>query len=433
MAFIADVAVIKIGEISELNKKSDIESQYLFEKLGHTKQEISLFREKLSEAEKLGINTKDFDKIFQQLSQEIRTNRFESVNVLVSSYSAELDRLIAIKKNDDLQAIRALKDKILAKIKDYGAKGIDTTGLENKVIASISALIDNSNYQVAESELIEVEKKLDELLAEKIAADQKRLQKSTTPQIVTTPQPLNLENPISVYPGTTYQLKLVETPRGSFSISLVTIDLSNPTIKVITDTANDADCYDNCPTKPLASFVADNHGFAGINGSYFCPIDYSSCIGKTGSFDLPVKNTRLNKFINDRTLFWENRGMMCFGYDNKVTFFAETKNFSGNFPACIGNFPSLISNGRNILDDSKLDDKQRTAKINRGGIANKGATLYLIVAKAATVSDLAAIMESMGVDNGLNLDGGGSSALYYGSYKIGPGRNLPNAVIIANK
>lgn len=54
-----------------------------------------------------------------------------------------------------------------------------------------------------------------------------------------------------------------------------------------------------------------------------------------------------------------------------------------------------------------------------------------MVAKAATVGDLAAIMQTMGVDNGLNLDGGGSSALYYGGYKVGPGRSLPNAIIIA--
>jgi len=37
----------------------------------------------------------------------------------------------------------------------------------------------------------------------------------------------------------------------------------------------------------------------------------------------------------------------------------------------------------------------------------------------------------LGVKYALNLDGGGSSALYLnGSYIVGPGRSLPNAVIL---
>jgi len=34
----------------------------------------------------------------------------------------------------------------------------------------------------------------------------------------------------------------------------------------------------------------------GINGSFFCPADYPTCAGKTGSFDLLVMNK--NKFIS---------------------------------------------------------------------------------------------------------------------------------------
>ena len=30
----------------------------------------------------------------------------------------------------------------------------------------------------------------------------------------------------------------------------------------------------------------------------------------------------------------------------------------------------------------------------------------------------------------MNLDGGGSTALYDGGYKAGPGRSLPNAIIV---
>jgi exopolysaccharide biosynthesis protein len=39
-------------------------------------------------------------------------------------------------------------------------------------------------------------------------------------------------------------------------------------------------------------------------------------------------------------------------------------------------------------------------------------------------------MEALGSTNALNIDAGGSSALWYnGSYKRGPGRGVPNALI----
>jgi hypothetical protein len=34
------------------------------------------------------------------------------------------------------------------------------------------------------------------------------------------------------------------------------------------------------------------------------------------------------------------------------------------------------------------------------------------------------------VRDALNLDGGGTSAMWLGSYKVGPGRLLPNAVLL---
>lgn len=45
--------------------------------------------------------------------------------------------------------------------------------------------------------------------------------------------------------------------------------------------------------------------------------------------------------------------------------------------------------------------------------------------------DLAHVFKSLGATHALNLDGGGSVALWFGGYKVGPGRSLPNAVIFA--
>ena len=79
-----------------------------------------------------------------------------------------------------------------------------------------------------------------------------------------------------------------------------------------------------------------------------------------------------------------------------------------------------------------LDEKSRGTRTNRGFIATKGDTLYIGVVFAATVGDAAVALQTLGVDSAINLDGGGSSALFYnGKYVVGPGRNLPNAVILA--
>ncbi|MBI4090347.1 MAG: phosphodiester glycosidase family protein, partial [Candidatus Kerfeldbacteria bacterium] len=42
--------------------------------------------------------------------------------------------------------------------------------------------------------------------------------------------------------------------------------------------------------------------------------------------------------------------------------------------------------------------------------------------------------QALKMDYAMNLDGGGSSALWYrGSYKVGPGRNVPNALVMRTK
>ena len=100
----------------------------------------------------------------------------------------------------------------------------------------------------------------------------------------------------------------------------------------------------------------------------------------------------------------------------------------------ISNSPALVQSGQNIVAKSDLDQKQLTAKASRGGIGFKGRTMYWFVAKAATVPDLAAISSNLGLDVALNLDGGGSSALYYqNSYLVGPGRLLPTAIVVREK
>lgn len=203
--------------------------------------------------------------------------------------------------------------------------------------------------------------------------------------------------------------------------TVATFNLSSTT--VITDTANDNDCPNDCPTKPLAQYISENGGRAGINGSYFCPPDYANCAGKVNSFDFSVWNNRHKKWINASTLFWGGRGMMIFR-PGSAQFFpcASCAGAPSDITGGITNYPSLLSGGQVIVSDG--------AKGTRGGIGFGNDKLFLVVARGSSYYDLANIFKNLGATDALNLDGGGSTALYDGRYKAGPGRSLPNAIVV---
>jgi len=258
-----------------------------------------------------------------------------------------------------------------------------------------------------------------------------KAQQTTTLDIAltkSTPAPAATTTSTDSTSNSTYEHKTISTSNGSFVIDLLTLKLG--AIKVKTDTADDNDCADNCPVKALASYVKDNGGFAGINGTYFCPTDYSSCNGQVNSFFWKIKNSRLGKMINAGNGLGENEPFLTFNASGTATYYSRWIDAPSSVYAGINCGPRLIENGVKVLTDGSMDDKQRTVKSNRGALGLKGQTLYAVVAHSATVPDMVAILQAINVDFALNLDGGGSSAIYYnGSYKAGPGRSLPNAVV----
>ncbi len=227
----------------------------------------------------------------------------------------------------------------------------------------------------------------------------------------------------------------IPTPAANANVStgsnytVVTYSLGST---VITDSANDDDCDNNCPTKSLAQFISDNGGRAGINGTYFCPSDYSWCAGKVNSTDFPIWNNRKKKWMNASKLFWGGRGMMVFR-PGSAQFFADAASSGApsNITGGIVNYPSLLAGGNVVFSDSSLSagDKLRQ-KGTRNGIGFGNGKVFLVVGRNVDMNDMVSIFKSLGATDALNTDGGGSSALYDGGYKVGPGRSLPNAVII---
>ena len=67
----------------------------------------------------------------------------------------------------------------------------------------------------------------------------------------------------------------------------------------------------------------------------------------------------------------------------------------------------------------------------QGAVGVDGTYIYLVIVTNATVTDSAYVMQALGARDALNLDGGGTAAMWIGGqYTVGPGRLLPNAVLL---
>lgn len=230
----------------------------------------------------------------------------------------------------------------------------------------------------------------------------------------------------------------------NFSIDLVEISLLDPDLSIITDTAVQEDCRSSCPARSLGSYILDNNGFAGINGTYFEAYDKK----KLNYYFYPVYNSREKILINESELkYWTTGPIMAWDENNRFYYYKDSREFKSvddfeksnkaRLQAALGNKPRLIENKQNMLIEFDIDEKQRNARSSRNAIAYKEnhlnpgfGSIYLVAARNATVPDLANILKEMKVDYALNLDGGYSSALWYnGEYMVRPGRDIPNALI----
>jgi len=226
-----------------------------------------------------------------------------------------------------------------------------------------------------------------------------------------------------------YSYQTVQTERGSFGAHIIKLPLNE--VKVKTVSASSGSCSNDCDTKSLADYVKGSGGFAGMNGSYFCPPDYGSCDGKINSFDFALYDSNEGKWEHKDALTWFDTGLMTFNGGNP-SFYRKTSDYGGGgVTAGISNYPSLVKDGDIVVDGDKLTSYQKDIKGTRGVIGVGGENLYLAIVNSATVIDAAYVIRSLGAKHALNLDGGGSSAMYInGKYIVGPGRSLPNAIVL---
>lgn len=228
-----------------------------------------------------------------------------------------------------------------------------------------------------------------------------------------------------------YSYLSVPTARGTFRVHLVKERLSD--VEVRTVTANATDCTNDCPVKPLDRYVAEHGAYAGMNGTYLCPPDYGWCAGKVNSYEYAVYNSYLGRWVNDDHLISPTNALATFA-GGTPRFYRSVRSYDGGaVTAGISNFPLLLSRGAVVDSESQQTDAQRAAG-TKGSIGTDGTHVYLALVTGASITDSAYVLRALGVRDAMNLDGGGTAAMHIGgSYRVGPGRLLPNAVLLVRR
>lgn len=223
--------------------------------------------------------------------------------------------------------------------------------------------------------------------------------------------------------------KVVVENLGEYLVDVVAADLNST--RVIVDTASEKDCANECPVLSVATYASRNNAFAAINGSYFCPASYPSCAGKTNSFDTLLMNKNKVYFNSENNVYSTVPAVIFSG--NSARFVGQSLEWGRdtNVDAVLANPPLLVSGGNVVFGGD--GDPKKGSKGNRSFIGASGSKVYMGVVRNATVAEVAHVLKTMGVQNALNLDSGGSTALWSGGYKVGPGRDVPNALLFVRK
>lgn len=248
---------------------------------------------------------------------------------------------------------------------------------------------------------------------------------TATPKPTPLPQVTN-NNP----PGSGYSRQTVNAEGQNYTVDIIAADLNST--KVIVDTASESDCSNNCPVLSLGDYAGRNGAWAGINGSYFCPADYASCSGKTNSFDTLLMNKN-KRYFNSNNNVYSTIPAAIFT-SGSARFVGQSLEWGRDtgVDSVIANYPLLVAGG-NINFTEAPNEPKFGGKAARTFIAAKGNMVYIGIVRRASMGESAKVLKSMGMDSALNLDQGGSTALWHGGYKAGPGRSIPNAILFVNR
>ncbi len=353
-------------------------------------------------------------------------SRADSENRLTKSLTKISKEYETLKKEDQL----VRNDKLEAQI-----KAIETE--YKKAVTAYEALLKlkdgNNKIPELDAQFAQVLKSLSDKDYTSASAQLKRLQaaidkKNTeiaTAFVIPANVPAN-----NTPPGAGYSRQSVTSEVGTFLVDIISADLNST--RVIVDTASDGSCGNDCPVDSLGSYAARSGAFAGINGPYFCPASYPGCAGKTNSFDTLLMNKNKTYFNSDNNVYSTvPAAIFSAGSARFVGQSLEWGRDTG-VDSVIASQPMLVAGGNVVYGGD--DEVKRAGKGSRSFIGATGNTVYIGVVHNANVAEVARVLKAMGMQSAINLDSGGSTALWSGGrYVVGPGRNTPFGVLFVNR
>ena len=231
-------------------------------------------------------------------------------------------------------------------------------------------------------------------------------------------------------PSSGYSRQAVDSDVGKFIVNIISADLNST--RVVVDTAFEQNCSNDCPVASLADYAGRSGAFAAINGPYFCPAEYPSCAGKTNSFDTLLMNKNKVYFNSDNNIYSNVPAVIFSG--NSARWVGKSLEWGRDtgVDSVIANQPLLTLGGQIMFGGD--GDPKKGSRGPRSFIGNTGSKVYIGVVSNATVAEAAHVVKTLGIENALNLDSGGSTALWSGGkYIAEPGRNKPFGKLLVGK
>jgi len=216
-----------------------------------------------------------------------------------------------------------------------------------------------------------------------------------------------------------YSYKVVNTDYGSVGVNMLIVNLCHPNVKVM---SLNGKCDNNDCHESLASFVGRTPGgVAGLNGtgdsggtfgSWYDSIHGNFQGGGSGiMFD---SNNSWYRYMNSTLSYNPDIARAQFKY--KTGYSLQSR---------IGTWEPIPTSIASRSDG------------HWGGISGfgfKGSDMYLFVISHSNASAQGQALRYFNFIGGSQTDGGGSSAMYYDNhYVAGPGRELNNAIVIAER
>ncbi len=345
---------------------------------------------------------------------DLETQRLELQNQyeeLVNSDQVTINKKLTgelgeIKKTY-VAAMNAFED--LVDIKDKASK----QPALDKEFAKILSQLGGANYASASASLTSfknnLKKKQEELAA--LIKIPENVKQSDTP------------------PAAGYARQVVKMESGDVLVDIISADLKDT--KVVVETESSGTCTNDCPVNALAEYVKRAGGYAGINGPYFCPASYPSCAGKTNSFDTLLMNKNKVYFNSANNVYSSVPAAIFSGSARFVAHSSEWGRDTG-VDSVIAGQPMLVFNG--TASFSASGDEKQSGKGSRAFVGATDNTVYIGVVHGVSVAGMSQVLAKMGIKNAINLDSGGSTAMYSGGkYVVGPGRNTPFGIVLVRR